>query len=209
MQEYLSNFVQQIATSAPNILTALLIFAFSFYFARVFSNMLTRVLAKRNTVSGVTYLLAEILRWAIIVFGVITALQRFFNVTAFITGLGIIGFTIGFALQNVMQNFASGIILLMQQPFKVGDEINVLGMDGQVMKIDLRTTEMQTHDGRIAIMPNADVLSHVIINYTRSRRRRVDLHLTVAYGASPEQVRAILLNIVKDIPGFAVALCLM
>jgi len=205
MQEYFSTLVEQVAASVPNILTALLIFVVSLYFARFFSNALKRVLIRRNTVSGVTHLLSEILRWTIIVFGTITALQRFFNVTAFITGLGILGITVGFALQNVMQNFVSGIILLMQQPFKIGDDINVLGFDGAVLKIDLRTTEMQTLDGRIAILPNADVLSHVIINYTRAQRRRVELPFTVAYGASPEQVRAILLEVVKDVPGYVAA----
>lgn len=202
MQEYLSILANHALESVPNILAALLIFILSLYLARVLGNLLKRVLIRRNTVSGVTYLLSDILRWTIIIFGAITALQRFFNVTAFITGLGIIGFTVGFALQNVIQNFISGIILMMQQPFKVGDDINVLNFDGTVLKIDLRTTEMQTLDGRIAILPNADVLSHVIVNYTRANRRRVDLPLTVAYGSSPEQIRAILLEIMKDVPGY-------
>jgi len=205
MQQYLSTLMEQLVLAVPNIFTALVIFLLSLYFARVLSNVLKRVLVKRKTVTGVTDLLSDILRWTIITFGVVTALQRFFNVTAFITGLGILGFTIGFALQNVMQNFVSGIILLMQQPFKVGDEINVLGFDGRVLKIDLRTTEMQTLDGRIAILPNADVLSHVIVNYTRSHRRRVDLSLAVAFGTSPELVRSVLLNVVKEVPGYALA----
>jgi small-conductance mechanosensitive channel len=205
MQEYLSILAAQIVASVPNILTALLIFVLSLYFARVLSNLLKRVLIRHNTASGIIYLLTDILRWTIIVFGAITAVQRFFDVTAFITGLGILGFTVGFALQNVAQNFVSGVILLMQQPFKVGDDVNVLGLDGAILKIDLRTTEMQTLDGRIAILPNADVLSHVIVNYTRAHRRRVDLPLTVAYGASPEQVRAILLGVVKDVPGYVIA----
>jgi len=204
MQQYLFTLVEQAVLAVPNIITALAIFILSLYFARVISNVLKRVLVKRKTVSGVTDLLSDILRWTIIIFGVITALQRFFNVTAFITGLGIIGFTVGFALQNVMQNFVSGIILLMQQPFKVGDEINVLNFDGVVLKIDLRTTEMRTLDGRIAILPNADVLSHVIINYTRSNRRRVELPLVVAYGTSPEQVRAVLQSVMKDVPGYVI-----
>jgi small-conductance mechanosensitive channel len=204
MKEYFFNFTQQVIASIPNILTAFVIFILSLYFARVLSNVLKRVLVRRKTVSGVTDLLADILRWTIITFGVITALQRFFNVTAFITGLGIIGFTVGFALQNVMQNFVSGIILLMQQPFKVGDEINVLSFDGVVLKIDLRTTEMRTLDGRIAILPNADVLSHVIVNYTRSNRRRVDFPLVVAYGTSPEQVRAVLQSVMLDVPGYVI-----
>ncbi len=126
MQEYFSTLSEQILASIPNIFTALIIFLVSLYVAKWLSNLVKRVLLSRNTASGVTHLLADILRWTIIVFGTITALQRFFNVTAFLTGLGILGFTIGFAFQNVTQNFVSGIILLIQQPFTIGDEISAL-----------------------------------------------------------------------------------
>jgi small conductance mechanosensitive channel len=93
-------------------------------------------------------------------------------VTAFLTWLGIIGFTVGFALQDVMKNFAAGIILLIQKPFSVGEVIGVNGFDGTVLEITLRTTEMKALDGRLVTMPNADVLSNPIINYTRADRRR-------------------------------------
>lgn len=205
MQEYFSTLAERIAASMPNIFAALLIFAVSLYFARLLSNLLRRVLLRRNTASGVTYLLSDILRWTIIVFGVISALQKFFNVTAFLTGLGIIGFTVGFALQNVMQNFVSGIILLVQQPFKVGDEIDVLKFEGVVLQINLRTTEMQTYDGRIAILPNADVLSNVIVNYTRANRIRVDLPLSFDEDTNPEKVRSLIQDELKNVTGFVQA----
>lgn len=205
MHEYFSVLAVQIAASIPNIITALLIFLVSLYFARWASNLLKRVLFSRNTASSVTHLLADILRWTIIVFGVVTALQRFFNVTAFLAGLGIVGFTVGFALQSVIQNFVSGIILLAQQPFKVGDEINVINFEGVVLQINLRATELQALDGRIVILPNAEVLSHPIVNYTRANRLRVDLPMAVSYGTSPEQIRAILLNTMKDVPGYVPA----
>ena len=205
MQEYFSELAAQFVASIPNIVTALLIFILSLYFARLLSNFLKRVLVRRKTDSGVTQLLTQTLQWTIIVFGAITALQRFFNVTAFLTGLGIIGFTVGFALQNVMQNFVSGIILLMQQPFKVGEEIRVLDFDGVVLQINLRTTELHALDGRIVILPNADVISHAIVNYTRANRRRVDLPLTIASTSNPEKVRSLLLEVFKDTPGYVIA----
>jgi small-conductance mechanosensitive channel len=205
MPDYLSKLGEQFIASIPNILTALLIFFLSLYFARVLSNLLKRVLLRRNSDSGVTQLLTQTLQWTVVVFGVIAAMQRFFNVTAFLAGLGIIGFTVGFALQNIMQNFVSGVIILIQQPFKVSDEINVLGFDGVVLQINLRTTEMQTLDGRIVILPNADVISHAIVNYTRAHRRRVELPLSVAHSTNPERVRSILLEVVKDVPGYVTA----
>jgi len=205
MQEYFSVLAEKIVASIPNVFTALIIFLISLYVAKWLGNLVKRVLLSRNTASGVTHLLADILRWTIIVFGTITALQRFFNVTAFLTGLGILGFTIGFALQSITQNFVSGIILLIQQPFTVGDEISVIGFEGGVLQIDLRTTEMQTLDGRIVILPNAEVLAHAIVNYTRAHRRRVDLPMSVSSAKDPEKIRTALLDAMKDVPGYVAA----
>ncbi|MFM8423834.1 MAG: mechanosensitive ion channel family protein, partial [Chloroflexota bacterium] len=142
MPEQLSSLADGVLAALPNVLTALFIFAISYYAGVWLSRLLVRVLKRQNAEPGVSHLLSQILKWSIIALGLITALQRFFNVTAFLTGLGIIGFTIGFALQNIMQNFVSGVILLVQQPFKVGDEAKLSGFEGVVQKIGLRTTEM-------------------------------------------------------------------
>jgi len=202
MQQYFTQILDQMVKSIPNFLTALVIFLLSLYLARLVGNLLKKALTKRSTSPGVTQLLSQTLRWTIITFGVISALQRFFDVTAFLAGLGIIGFTIGFALQDVMKNFAAGIILLIQKPFREGDAITVTDFDGTVLSIDLRTTEIKTFDGRIVILPNADVLAHAIVNYTRADRRRVELPIGVAYSSNPEQVRGIILDLVLSVPGF-------
>jgi len=202
MEQYLTQILDQLVESIPNFVTALVIFLLSLYLARLFGNLLRNALYKRNTSPGVTHLLSQTLRWIIITFGIISALQRFFDVTAFLAGLGILGFTVGFALQDVMKNFAAGIILLIQKPFREGDAITVADYDGTVIAIDLRTTEMKTFDGRIVILPNADVLAHAIVNYTRADRRRVELPIGVAYSSNPEQVRGIILDLISSVPGF-------
>ena len=137
-----------------------------------------------------------------IVFGVITALQRFFDVTAFLAGLGILGFTVGFALQDVMKNFAAGVILLIQQPFHIDEVIGVSGFDGTVLEIDLRSTEMRALDGRIVILPNADILASPIINYTRANRRRIELPVGVGYDTDIEVARNVVLEAIQDVPGY-------
>src|ERR687891_2098139 len=172
MEDYWPNFVDSFIKGIPNLLTALAIFIVSLYLARILSNILRRALQRRRAPAGVIHLLAELTLWSVIVAGIISALQRFFNVTAFLTGLGILGFTVGFALQDVMKNFASGVILLLQQPFHVGETIGVKGFDGTVLAIDLRATEMRAADGRVVILPNADVLANPIINYSRANERR-------------------------------------
>ena len=202
MQPYLDKFVNGFLLGIPNLITALVIFVASLYLARVLSNVLRRVLNKRKAPAGVTHILAQLTLWTIIVVGTITALQRFFNVTAFLAGLGIIGFTVGFALQDVMKNFASGIILLLQQPFHVGESIGVKGFDGTVTAIDLRSTEMRATDGRIIILPNAEVLANPIINYSRAYHRRVDLTINLPLNCEPDTVRRILLEAIHSVAGF-------
>lgn len=202
MQEYFSLLVEGVFAGFPNFLIALLIFAVSYYAGLWLSRLVSRVLRRQNAEPGVSHLLSQILKWTIISLGFITALQRFFDVTAFLTGLGIIGFTIGFALQNIMQNFISGVILLVQQPFKAGDEAKLSGFEGIVQKIGLRTTEMKLRNGLVAFLPNADVLAQPIINYTRASHFRVELPVSVSYDADTEEIRAVILNEVRSIPGF-------
>src|SRR6266498_151313 len=202
MQIFFDRLVIGVLSGIPNLITALVIFVASLYLARIISNILRRVLNKRKAPAGVTHILAQLTLWTIIVIGTITALQLFFNVTAFLTGLGILGFTVGFALQDVMKNFASGIILLLQQPFHVGESIGVKGFDGTVMEIDLRSTEIRATDGRVIILPNADVLSNPIINYSRANQRRVELSIDLPHTCEPSTVRRILLDAIKSVPGF-------
>lgn len=202
MQPFFDQVIAFFIASAPRLLTALVIFVLSLYFARVISNVLRRVLQRRRAPAGVVQLLGQLALWSIIVAGTITALQQFFEVTAFLAGLGILGFTVGFALQDIMKNFASGIILLLQQPFHVGETIGVKGFDGTVLAIDLRATEMRAADGRVVILPNADVLANPIINYSRANHRRVDLSLNLSHGTEPGTVRQILLDAIQDVPGF-------
>jgi small conductance mechanosensitive channel len=202
MQGYLDQFMDAFIRGIPNLLTALAIFIVSLYIARIISNLLRRVLNRRKAPAGVTHILAQLALWTIVVAGTITALQRFFDVTAFLTGLGILGFTVGFALQDVMKNFASGIILLLQQPFHVGETIGVKGFDGTVLAIDLRATEMRATDGRIVILPNADVLANPIVNYSRANQRRVDLSLNLPYTSEPDTVRRVVLDAIQTVTGF-------
>ncbi|RJP50031.1 MAG: hypothetical protein C4557_10340 [Anaerolineaceae bacterium] len=195
------NLVENFVNSIPTILSAVLILVVSYYGGVLLSRLLQRVLERQNADAGVTHLLTKTLKWTIIILGVITALQKFFNVTAFLAGLGIIGFTIGFALQNIMQNFVSGVILLVQRPFRVGNSVSIAGHDGTVLKIGLRTTEMKTLDGRIVFLPNADVLAQPIVNYTRADMRRIELPVGVAYDSDPEAVRSVILGELKHVKG--------
>jgi len=199
---YINTFIDNLIKGIPNMFTALAIFIASLYLARFFSKAVHRVLITRKAPEGVTRLLVDTVRVSVIVVGVVTALQRFFDVTAFLAGLGILGFTVGFALQDVMKNFAAGIILLLQQPFHIDEFIGVNGFDGQVLEIDLRATEMRAVDGRIVSIPNADVLANPIINYTRANRRRIELPVGVGYNTDTDVARKLVMDAIQNVPGF-------
>jgi small conductance mechanosensitive channel len=201
MTTFLENLTDGAIHLLPTILEAFLIVAVSIFLARLAANVLTRVLKRQKADSEITLLLARLARWSIIAVGLITALQRFFDVTAFLAGLGILGFTVGFALQNIMQNFVAGVILLIQQPFNVSDAIEVSEYSGTVLTINMRTTEMRTWDGRIVIIPNSDVLSNTITNFTRAKKRRIDVPAGIAYDSDPETARQTILEAVRSIPG--------
>lgn len=201
LEVLLPEWQQHLGTLLPKLGAALLIFLVSVYLSRLAGHLVLRALERRRVNSGAERLISETVRWSILVYGTILALQQFTDVTAFLAGLGILGFTVGFALQDVMKNFAAGVLLLLQKPFRVGESISVAGFDGTVTAIDLRSTEIRTFDGRIVILPNADVLNHAIVNFTRSIHRRIELPVSVAYGTDLEMARATVLQAVSRVPG--------
>lgn len=188
----------------PDFVTALIIFVASLYAAGIASKFTKHALERRQTDGAFITLLVKIARYTIIGFGAFTALQQVgFNLTAFLTGLGIIGFTLGFALQDVSRNFVSGLLLLLEQPFDKGDDIKVVDYYGTVSKIDLRTTEIHTFDGQTVTIPNGDVFNSPITNYSRYPKRRMELEVGVAYGSDLELVRKAAMEAALSVPGLA------
>jgi small conductance mechanosensitive channel len=124
-----------------------------------------------------------------------------FNLTAFLTGLGILGFTVGFALQDVSKNFIAGLLLLLSQPFEIGDAIQVAGYTGVVQNIELRATELKMFDGNQILIPNADVFSNPLTNFSRNKLRRIEIQVGVAYGTDLEKARQVAVDAVRQLPG--------
>lgn len=186
----------------PALISALVIFVAGLWLAGYLAAVVEQALKRRHTDPEAALLVRHLIRWGLIALVVMAALQQVgFNLTAFLTGLGILGFTVGFALQDVSKNFVAGLLLLLQQPFSLGEAIEVGDYSGKVEDISLRATRLRTFDGRDVLIPNADVFTSAIVNFSRTPARRVALDVGVAYGSDLEQVREVALAAVRQVPG--------
>lgn len=186
----------------PKLITALVIFLVGLYLSGLAGRAVKRTLNARDTDPELTLLLQRVAKWTIIILVTITALQRVdFNLTGFVAGLGIIGFTIGFALQDVSKNFVAGILLLLQQPFDIGDAIEVAGYSGTVKNVDIRATEIRTFDGLQVLIPNGDVYVNAIKNFSKAKRRRLQLNIGVAYDSDLDIVTDTVSTALSSISG--------
>lgn len=199
---------QKMASSVVQFLPRLISAVITFLVMLVVSSLADgwiRKLASRRTDNNETItVLARLGRWSILIIGTVVALEQVnFNVTGFVAGLGIAGFTLGFALQDIARNFISGILLLIRQPFKIGDAVEVSGFSGKVADIDIRDTTIQTWDGELVILPNTKVLENPIKNYSGLTKRRRSLRIGIAYTQDLNRARASFLAAMKNVPGVA------
>ncbi|MGR6834272.1 mechanosensitive ion channel family protein [Aliivibrio wodanis] len=117
-----------------------------------------------------------------------------------LTGFGVAGIIIGFALQDTLSNFASGMMLLIYRPFDVGDLVEAGGVSGKVSSMSLVNTTIKTFDNQIIILPNSKIWGDVIKNVTHERLRRVDMVFGIGYEDSIEKAEKILAEIVDAHP---------
>ncbi len=186
----------------PGLISGIVVFLVTLYLSAWIARAVAAAAERRQTDPELIVLLRRFTRWTVFIFGTLLALEQVnFDVTSLIAGLGIVGFTLGFALQDVAKNFVAGILLLLQQPFNIGDTIEVAGYTGSVLDIDLRTTEILATDGRNVAIPNGDVFVSPITNYSRTPRRRVQLRAGVAYDLDLAHVSEVALQALDAVPG--------
>lgn len=134
--------------------------------------------------------------------GILIALNAFgLNATSLTVVLGALGIGLGFGLQAIFNNFISGIILLFERPIQVGDDIEINGTWARVQKINVRSTVVQTYDNASIIIPNSDLISSQVTNWSfKDKRLRRNVTVGVAYGSDIEMVRDTLLEVAEKTP---------
>lgn len=145
-----------------------------------------------------------VIKWSrrvVFIIGAIMGLSKLgLNITPLIAAIGATGFVVGMALQNTLSNFASGILIMTQQPFDVGDAIEAAGVSGKVDKVSLFSTHITTFDNSKLRLPNNAVWSNVISNTTAADIKRLDLSFDVKPSVTVEEAEEVLLRTVSEHP---------
>ncbi len=160
--------------------------------------------AKRRNRDNLGEVLGSFVKWVIVLLGILfglTVIIPSLNPADLIAGLGVGSVAIGFAFKDILQNWLAGLLLLIRQPFRVGDQIIVNGYEGTVDWIETRATIITTYDRRRVIIPNADVYSNAVTVNTAHDLRRSQYDVGIGYGDDIDIARKAIVAALADAPG--------
>jgi len=160
------------------------------------------VLPRLDLRAGVPVAISTIVGYVLVVTGAVLALAALgIDLTKVTLLAGALGIGVGLGLQSVVNNFASGLILMLERPVNVGDQIDLGGIVGEVKRIGVRSSTIRTFQGAEVIVPNSDLASKQVTNWTLSdRARRYEIDVSVAYGSDPQRVLRLLEAAATDVP---------
>ena len=137
--------------------------------------------------------------WAVLIVVVLGRLGV--NVGPIVAGLGVTGFILGFAFQESLGNLASGLMIAINEPFKIGDYVIVAGLEGTVTKVDMMATVLATADNKKVVIPNKSAWGAPITNFSALGRRRVDIQIGIDYGCDVTKAIRVALDTLPTVPG--------
>jgi small-conductance mechanosensitive channel len=162
LDELRQEFLRQAVAWAPSVGVALGLLVFFSLLARLAHFAVVRLVRRRRAHVALGELLASVAHVSLNALGIITALGTLgVNITGIVAGLGLTGFALGFALKDSISNLLAGVMILLYRPFEVGDRIDVSGLAGTVVHVDLRYTELDNERERI-LVPNSKMLTDPI-----------------------------------------------
>jgi len=191
----------KITVTAWKVLYVVLLFALLVYITKKIKKwIIHRLLAKSNLDIGIRTTIGTMFRYLVLVIGLMIIFQSAGIDLSTVTVLaGALGVGIGFGLQNITNNFISGLIILFERPIKVGDRIEVGEITGDVVNISMRATTVVTNDNISVIVPNSDFISSRVINWSHNDRNvRFSVAVGVSYNEDPEKIKDILLAVADD-----------
>ncbi len=200
IQEAVKGLAPLAVAFGGKVLAVILLLWIGLSIASRLGQRVTSSLEKRDFDRSLARFFGQLLRWGIVL-GVVLACLSVFGIdtTSFAAVIGAAGLAIGLAFQGTLGNFASGVMLLVFRPFKVGDVVKVGGVLGKIYEVGLFTTSFDTLDNRRIIVPNGGVAGQTIENITFHEKRRVDIDVGASYDADIPMTREKLEAAVKRV----------
>ena len=196
VEEYTTTVIEYASLYGIQFLTAILIFIVGKWVAKRVVNMVKNMMRKGNVEETLVNFGGNIMYGLLLAFVVIDALSQLgVETTSLAAIIAAAGLAIGLALQGSLSNFAAGVMLILFRPFKLGDYIEAAGTAGTVEDMSIFTTALKTPDNCQIIIPNANITSDNITNYSAKSERRVDLVIGVGYGDDLSKVKKTLTKI--------------
>ncbi len=190
---------QFLVKMGTQLVIAILILVIGFWFAKMVSKGIKKILRKSSIDEGLVTFLSSLLSMIIKVLVLVTSFTELgIEMTSFVALLGAAGLAIGMAFSGTLSNFAGGVMILVLKPFKVNDLIMIQGELGVVKEIQIFNTYLHTPDNKVIILPNGPVANGNIINYTKADKRRVDWTFSIAYGDDLKKAKELLEHYVKS-----------
>tara|TARA_B110000263_G_scaffold240911_1_gene244578 strand:+ start:240 stop:1073 length:834 start_codon:yes stop_codon:yes gene_type:complete len=180
------------------LLVALIIF----YVGRIVAKMLVKGIHKVMRAQEVDQILetfvCNLAYWMVMVFVIIAAISQIgVQTTSLIAVMGAAGLAIGLALQGSLSNFAAGVLIVVFRPYRMGDFVEVAGISGSVVQVQILSTILKTGDNKQIVVPNAQIMNSIITNYSANNTRRVDMIIGVSYDDNLDKVRDTLRELVN------------
>jgi small-conductance mechanosensitive channel len=198
----------QVHFTLGGALTIVMILLFGYTLANALTVFVGKLVLPRFPLNrGVPYAISTVFYYVLLLLVALATLSATgvdLNKLTVLTGA--LGVGLGFGLQNIVNNFVSGLILLFERPIHVGDTVDVGGLVGMVRRIGARSSTVVTFQGAEVIVPNSNLISNQVINWTLSSEwRRVDVPIGVAHGTDPERVIKLLVDVAQSHPGVLLA----
>ena len=198
---YIQQHQEVITSVCMNLVFAILILVLGWLLAKFIAFLSLTIMSKAKVETTISRFISNIFKYFILAFAVAAALEKVGVQTAsFVAIIGAASFAVAMSLQGSLSNFAAGVLMLIFRPIKIGEFVEVSGMQGVVEEITIFTTTLVTGDNKMIIIPNSSVSSGNITNFSRMEFRRVDFVFGVEYGSDLKKVKETLVKIFNEDP---------
>jgi small conductance mechanosensitive channel len=199
MEETIKELQSLVAAYGLKVLGAIATLVIGVWFARWLARIAGKVLDKRSVDPTLTKFAISLVRITLITFVIISAISQVgIETTSFIAVIGAAGLAIGFALQGSLSNFASGVMLIIYKPIKVGDYIKGGGDAGSVESVGMFVTTLVTPDNKVIYIPNSALTGSNITNYSVKDTRRVDMVFGIGYGDDIDKAKNVIKSVIDN-----------